>query len=150
MTPRTSPTEPSLPQGHDRPKPRRILVLDDESLLAFVAQRTLDREVLTLEDGTTVQRFETHAFSSPADAVSCVDFLDFDLYLLDIRLGAPMSGYDVADAILARRPSAKIIFMSGSDEEIGRARGRFLAKPWAPEALVRMVDEALANGHDAG
>lgn len=141
----TTTPKPS-PLGLSRRK--RILVLEDESILAYVASRVLEREVVRHEDGTTEQRFDVMTFGSPGEAIAQPDFHDFDVYLLDVNLKADLTGRDVASMLMAKNPAARIILTSGDADAMAATSGRFLAKPWSGPALVGMVDTVLGNGHD--
>ena len=71
-----------------------------------------------------------------------------DLLLTDVMM-AGMNGCELAELLLARRPSLRILFMSGYAEDVlainvGLARGAaFLGKPFKPKALVTNVREGL-------
>lgn len=87
------------------------------------------------------------------DAEEAMTVLDsdgpIDLLVTDIGLPGGMNGHQLAAAICAKQPGAKVMLMSGSyDEAPPTATGRspsvrFLAKPYNRAALANAVREAL-------
>jgi CheY-like chemotaxis protein len=63
-----------------------------------------------------------------------------------------MSGWEVADAVSALRPKARVIYMSGYIEHVVVEQRvldtgvAFLGKPFTPETLGRKVREVLDGG----
>jgi PAS domain S-box-containing protein len=116
-----------------------VLVVEDEEPL-----RHLVTEVLR-HSGYTV-----HAAGNGADALSVWkkhrDHID--LLLTDIMMPEGMSGYDLADKILADRPALPVLFTSGYAMDVvgGSApvAGRsFLQKPYDPVTLAQAVRDCL-------
>ena len=115
------------------------LVIDDDEGVRELASEVLLRagmKVLTATDGHEgVKLFERHA-----DKISIV--------LLD-RTMPSLSGADTFKAIHAIRRNAKVVLVSGYSEErvtaeIGsRTLAGFLKKPFAPEDLLKRVQEVL-------
>jgi two-component system cell cycle sensor histidine kinase/response regulator CckA len=61
-----------------------------------------------------------------------------------------MNGYELADKLLALRPEAKVLFMSGYRDKVlaestGRplAEGPFLRKPFTQYALIAKIEDVL-------
>jgi two-component system cell cycle sensor histidine kinase/response regulator CckA len=75
---------------------------------------------------------------------------DIKLLLTDIRMPHGMSGYDVAENLLALNPDLKIIFTSGYScestrhDQILRQGALFLAKPCLPATLNEAVEKMVA------
>ena len=120
---------------------RVVLVAEDEPLVRTLAIRTLEREgyqVVGAEDGR-----------------SALDMLDSgavrpDLLITDVVMPR-LNGRQLSDAVEERWPGLPVLFISGhlgSDTVVQRlvpAGASFLQKPFAPEALARMVGELIAQ-----
>lgn len=116
-----------------------ILVAEDEAGVRSVTVRALRRwGYFVLE---------------AADAAEAMQVCDthlgpIDLLLTDIVLPG-MRGPELAEALWARRPDLKVIFMSGyTDDVIARHSElqpgtAFLEKPFTPDVLTRTVREVL-------
>ena len=89
------------------------------------------------------------------DGQQALDILDggaaFDLLLTDVVLSGPLSGRQVADAALSRRPGLKVLYMSGYTENAIVHHGRLdpgvrlLHKPFRLADLARKVRESLES-----
>ena len=94
--------------------------------------------------------FEALSAGTGPEAIAAAAGCDrgIDLLLTDVMMPG-INGCDVAELLLARRPSLRILFMSGYAEDVlasnvGLARGAaFLGKPFKPKALVTNVREGL-------
>jgi len=124
----------TMPEGTEH----ILLVEDDPSV------RRLTKELL-LRLGYSV----TEAASGRAGLALCSDDTrHFDLALCDVILG-DMSGAAVAEALLAVRPSIRVLYMSGyTDEAIVKTgvldEGKpFLQKPFTPLQLSKKIREVL-------
>jgi two-component system C4-dicarboxylate transport response regulator DctD len=117
--------------------PRAVLVADDEAILQRLVARVLERagfEVVTVADGAAavaVFEREPHRFGA---------------VVLDV--GMPRGGAEALRAILERRADVPIVLTSGSDPDpslralLAARSGIFLAKPFAPDALLAAVRRA--------
>jgi CheY-like chemotaxis protein len=119
--------------------------------------------LLLIEDDASVRRMAkdlltrlgysvTEAASGRAGiALGSDDTRHFDLLICDVILG-DMSGPSVAEALLALRPSTRVLYVSGhTDEAIVRTgvleEGKpFLQKPFTPVQLARKIREILEAG----
>jgi CheY-like chemotaxis protein len=67
---------------------------------------------------------------------------DVGVLFTDVNMPGSLDGLDLARLVHERRPDIKLLIASGqvrlSEEQIPDA-GRFLAKPYAPETIVREV-----------
>ena len=129
-----------LPQGeHALRGTETVLVAEDEE-----GVRDLLRKVLT-EFG-----YRVHAARHGRDAMLLAEehAEEIDLLLTDVVM-PEMGGGELVETLTARRPSLKVLVISGyTDDEILRrgVRGRelpFLRKPFAAEELVRRVRAVL-------
>jgi two-component system cell cycle sensor histidine kinase/response regulator CckA len=125
-----------MPEGTEH-----ILLVEDDSSV-----RRLSKELL-IRLGYSV----TEAASGRAGlALGSDDTRHFDMVLCDVILG-DMSGPAVAEALMALRPSIRVLYMSGySDEAIVKTgvldEGKpFLQKPFTPMQLSKKIREVLDN-----
>jgi signal transduction histidine kinase/CheY-like chemotaxis protein len=118
----------------------RILVVDDDPLVRAVHGRLLKAlgyEVVEAPDGVA------------ALELLRADARGFDLVLTDETMPR-LSGADLARAILAERPEARIVLCSGYADALDEAQARMiglkglLAKPVERDALAEAVRAALA------
>jgi CheY-like chemotaxis protein len=132
-TPGTTPESLTAgPAGRDRIPPPRALVVDDEASIRGLLETLLRR------DGWEV----TGVGDGPA-AVAAARAEDFDLVLIDVRLGG-QDGEQVLAALRAERPAlaTRTAFMTGAPPEGGRIAGRpVLGKPFTWADLSRLLTE---------
>lgn len=122
-----------------------ILLVEDSRPVRAATRRTLEQL------GYVVLEAE----SSPA-AVAMCEAHDgpIDVLLTDIVMPG-LSGVELARAIREKRPSIRILFMSGyADDAFGGGRApsagtMFIAKPFAPATLASKVREALSAQPEA-
>lgn len=125
------------PRGEPAPRTMRLLLVEDEPLIAMAA--------------TDMASELGHEVIEAATAKAAMQELDqgsFDCILLD--LGLPdMRGEELAAAILARWPDQRIIVVSGYDPEAtGDLRHisknlQFLRKPYQKAALQQVIAQAM-------
>ena len=121
------------------PATEPVLLVEDEPAVRAVATRVLR------EAGYTV--FE--AASGPAAvAVAERETRRIDVLVTDVIMPR-MSGRELADRLLARRPELKVLYVSGYTDDSILHHGVlepgmfFLEKPFAAEALLRKVRQVL-------
>lgn len=121
------------------PKRGRVLVAEDEPQVRAVAVRTLNSagfEVLEASDGARALAL-FNARSAP------IDVLVTDVLMPEL------SGPELARAVRRLDPDIGVVFMSGYSEAMLStaasefAGAAFLAKPFAPQALVSAVRERI-------
>ncbi len=134
------PARVSPPSGTGRPRPARILVVEDEPAVRGLIRRTLaaaSHDVLTAADGREA-----------LDAVG--DGPPIDLLVSDVIMPG-MRGTNVAAALRERLPDLPVLFLSGYtgprnfDQEFPGPRADFLQKPFTAEDLVRKVNALLKD-----
>jgi CheY-like chemotaxis protein len=111
-----------------------ILVVEDQAATARITRILLESwgyRVLEANSGAeALEIFENHGNT-------------ITLLLTDVLM-PEMSGLQLADALRGRKPGLRVVYMSGScGEEIEHRGAAFLAKPFTPETLARMVRAAL-------
>jgi CheY-like chemotaxis protein/anti-sigma regulatory factor (Ser/Thr protein kinase) len=122
---------------------RRILLVDDDRAL---------RHVLA-----TLLKEAGHFVESAGDGPEAVALLGndtFDIVLLDLGLPS-MSGLEVLARARALPTPPLVVVMTADDtsetllEAVRRQAYRYLRKPFAPKAIVEVVDEAIAKASAA-
>ncbi|MHB1222995.1 MAG: ATP-binding protein [Gemmatimonadaceae bacterium] len=132
--------EPAEPAGDSTPPPRgseTVLLVEDESAVRAVARRSLERQgytVLEAFDGAEAER----VWLQNADGI--------DILVTDVVMPG-MGGHALSDRLRARRPSLRVLMVSGYDRDAGRitvdASTSVLQKPFTPETLARRVRQVL-------
>jgi PAS domain S-box-containing protein len=117
-----------------------VLVVDDEEGVRSVAARMLERfgfRVITAADG----RAGVDLFREQADSVAVV--------LLDLTM-PHLDGEQTMRAMQAIQPAARVVIMSGYDQQSLTERfadlrpAGFLQKPFQPATLQKMIERVLA------
>ncbi len=85
------------------PDPTRVLVLDDQPLIADMVSQVLEEEGYAPVCLT----------SARAALAEIAEVDDFDAVITDIDLGGKVDGFDIARLIREHRPDAAVIYMSG-------------------------------------
>jgi PAS domain S-box-containing protein len=134
MRPSPAPTMASPAAGGET-----ILLVEDADPL-----REMIREILESAGYNVIES------SDPEEVSRGLRTLDASVRLLLTDVVMPrMSGPDLAKIVLIARPAIKVIFMSGYTAEAMGLHGvlgadtRFIQKPFAPDALLAKVREAL-------
>jgi CheY-like chemotaxis protein len=133
-------TEAAAPAPVHRPRgSETILLVEDEPQVRAIARGILTRagyKVLEAEDG--------------AAALRICDTTTERIHLVVTDVVMPgMSGRELAEHLVKRRPDAKVLFMSGYTDDTVVHHGvldrgiAFLQKPIMPEALSKKVREVL-------
>jgi signal transduction histidine kinase/ActR/RegA family two-component response regulator len=117
-----------------------LVVEDDELVRMFVTETLEDLGCVVLE-----------ARDGPAALKLLEETVDLDLLITDIGLPG-MSGWQLLEAVRARRPDLKALLTTGygrnsdPDAKAGDANTHLLSKPFTAEALTRTVRELMARG----
>ena len=121
---------------------RSILILEDEPEVLELTSRFLaDQGHRILKATTGIEAMQVWS-ENPGDV---------QLLLTDVRIPLGMSGFDVAENLLALNPALKVIFISGyfgdsaPQEKAFRNTSVFLSKPCAPEVLGAAITDALSK-----
>ncbi len=118
-----------------------VLLVEDDTAVRLLTSQILLRagfKVLEANDGLSALQL-AERYAAP-----------IDLLLTDIVMPEGLDGVQVAGAVRARRPAIAVVYMSGytNDARIESSLlnygGRFIQKPFTPEALVHTLREALS------
>lgn len=118
-----------------------VLLVEDEPALRRLVRRTIEHGGYSvIEAGSGREALETW------EKENC----RIDLLLTDLVMPGGISGTKLAEALLALNPNLKVIYTSGyvgesGDTEALLNRANFLAKPYNPATLMRMVRCCLDN-----
>jgi two-component system, response regulator PdtaR len=123
-----------MTQQNERPV---VLIVEDEPLV-----RMLGADVLEEAGFEVVEAFNGDEALKVLRARPEINVL-----FTDVNMPGSLDGLDLARIVHERRPDIKLLIASGqvrlSENQIPDA-GRFLAKPYGPEAIVRHVRELMA------
>jgi len=113
---------------------RRVLVVEDETGVCPVIDEILGEAGF---DADCVHRDRAAYSMLSGDG-------PYDALIVDVNLGAGTTGFDVARFARQMRPSLPVLYLSGDATEASfRAFGvpgsGFVAKPFAPEELIRRL-----------
>jgi hypothetical protein len=121
-------------------KGKTILVVEDEVAVRSLVSRILAKDGYRVIEagggGDAIALFERHA-------------AEIDVVLTDVIM-PHMSGKAVADAITERKPSQRVVYMSGYTDDIIAPHGVLedgvilLHKPFSEADLLRIVQKAMA------
>jgi CheY-like chemotaxis protein len=120
-------------------RPPVILVVEDETLL-----RMLAGDILTEEAGYRV----IEAVEADEALILLESRHDVRLVFTDVNMPGSLNGFALARLVDMRFPGIKVIVTSGlARPGVGDlSKGaRFLPKPYAPSALITMVQEMLGD-----
>lgn len=123
----------------DNSNRKRVLVVEDEPIISRICQRTL-----------TVDGFEVDTAVNGLAARRMVDDKSYDLCLCGIRTPG-MNGIELFEYLELEQPelARKVIFTSGDvlsnniDIFLKKVKRSFLAKPFTPDELRKVIKEAL-------
>ena len=127
---------PRRPKATTQEKKMRVLVVDDEPMVADTSAKVLD-----------VFGYECYAAYNPADALACAESFGPDVVLSDVMMPG-MNGVELCMEIKRLLPSSRILLFSGqvslahSLMEDANKRGynfELLAKPVRPEDLAAKI-----------
>ena len=116
-----------------------MLLVEDEAPVREFVRRTLERA-----------GYKVIEVANPNDALQTLELIAgrVDLVLTDVVMPG-MSGRMMAERLMNRYPSMRILFMSGNAEIVDllhRARdvrGVMLSKPFTPAVLIERVSAAI-------
>src|SRR5260370_30870565 len=104
--------------------------------------------LLTLEALLNRHGFQTETAATAAAGLKALKNKPASLVLLDLQL-PDAEGLQMLDQIKTERPETQVIILTAHDtlnnaiESIKRGAFHFISKPYAPEELLSLVEEAL-------
>ena len=123
-----------MTQENERPV---VLIVEDEPLV-----RMLGADVLEEAGFEVVEAFNGDEALEVLKARP-----DIDVLFTDVNMPGSLDGLDLARVVHERRPDIKLLIASGqvrlTEDQIPNA-GRFLPKPYGPEAIIRHVRELMS------
>ena len=117
-------------------KSLEVLLVDDEPIVGRRLKPALDKI------GCRVEVFE-----NPKEAVARIDQKEFDIVVTDIRMEG-MDGIQVLEHVQEKWPRTKVIMITGyakmslAREAMGKGVFDFIAKPFRPDDLRRIIANA--------
>jgi CheY-like chemotaxis protein len=118
-----------------------ILVAEDDDLVRVFAT-----------DRLRAKGYEVFAAASGPEALEALEGIDrLDLLFTDVIMPGGMTGRQLADAVVARRPGTPVLYASGYTENVIFHNDRLdpgvrlLAKPYSTRQLIERVGELLAT-----
>lgn len=130
-------------QRYDVPKPKRILIVDDEDAILFA-----------MGDYFTLRGYEVDAARDVAQAAACIDACPYVVVIADLCLSDLPSaeGLEVASYVRQQRPDTAVVLFTayGSSHVEAEAKRRgvrvVLRKPQPLAEIERLVAGFAANG----
>ena len=118
-----------------------ILLAEDDDLVRVFAT-----------DRLRAKGYEVFAAASGPEALEALDSIDrLDLLFTDVIMPGGMTGRQLADEVVARRPGTPVLYASGYTENVILHNGtldpgvKLLAKPYSTRQLIEHVGELLAT-----
>ncbi len=131
-----------MPKGPSKPK--RILIVDDESTLVFFLQQGIKESKIACK---------LEVSSSGEDALTKLTYQKFDLIITDLKMPG-ISGFTLIESARSLYPQIKTIVMTafGSREVEKEVKNLgidgYLNKPFPTSQLVTLIQEILATEQD--
>jgi CheY-like chemotaxis protein len=116
-----------------------VVVVEDDPATLYAYRRLLE-----------VSGFRVFACDDPNDALNLIECgTPVDVLVTDIIIPAKLNGFALARMAALRRPSIKIVYVTGYIEDMPRAEietslGAIIAKPVAPDELIRAIRQSIA------
>jgi len=128
-----------------KPDKTRVLVLDDEALVADSLVQIL-----------SMFGYEASAFYNPVEAVEWLSSHPCDILISDVVFDGQMSGIDLAIQLCRTLPAIKVLLMSGNNSTsdllaMAQERGHcfdILAKPVHPSMILERLKALGSRGLD--
>ena len=139
---RQAETEPASTRTRVAPGSETVLLVEDEEMVRRLVRESLERAGYRVMDT-----------SDPVEARRLSESYRGIIHLLITDVVMPrISGRELAEELVARRPAMKVLYMSGYTDNaivntgILHKEVAFLQKPFTPAALAAKVREVLEHG----
>ncbi len=125
--------------GQFAPSVRKVLVVDDEAVVANSIRKILTRKGFAIEEAFTCKEALGQVFSN-----------DYDLVLLDMKM-SDGNGLDVLQKIKAKKPDQRVVIVTGyasidtAVEAIQKGASDYMPKPFTPDELYNMTNRVLGT-----
>jgi CheY-like chemotaxis protein len=120
--------------------PLRVLLVEDEFLISEWVSGSLEE-----------QGFAVRAVSNAADALRLLNSIAVDVLFTDINLHDGVDGLTLAHQARELYPDLPIVYASGRvnvlDTKLQVPGAVFVAKPYEPEMVGRILADAAKAGH---
>lgn len=116
---------------------KRILVIDDESIVRISCKKILSPE-----------GFDVELASDGYEAIELIKKQTYDIIITDLKM-PKMDGLEVLEWIKKNSPSSKVIVITGfstpeiAEKAIATGATRYLEKPFTPETLLSAVQSVI-------
>jgi CheY-like chemotaxis protein len=118
--------------------PLRVLLVEDEFLISEWVSESLEE-----------QGFAVRAVSNAAEALRLLNSTAVDVLFTDVNLPGGVDGLALAHRAREMFPDLPVVYASGRvnvlDAELQVPGALFVAKPYAPEMLGRILADAAAH-----
>lgn len=125
--------------GQFAPSAPKVLVVDDEPIVVNSIRKILSRKGYAIEEAFTCR-----------DALAQVFTREYDLVLLDLRLGDG-NGMEVLQKIKEKRPQMRVVIVTGyasietAVEAIRNGASDYMPKPFTPDELFTVTSRVLGT-----
>lgn len=125
--------------GQFAPSAPKVLVVDDEPIVVNSIRKILSRKGYAIEEAFTCR-----------DALAQVFTREYDLVLLDLRLGDG-NGMEVLQKIKEKRPQMRVVIVTGyasietAVEAIRNGASDYMPKPFTPDELFTVTNRVLGT-----
>lgn len=116
---------------------KRILVIDDESIVRISCKKILSPE-----------GFDVELASDGYEAIELIKKQTYDIIITDLKM-PKMDGLEVLEWIKKNSPYSKVIVITGfstpeiAEKAIATGATRYLEKPFTPETLLSAVQSVI-------
>jgi DNA-binding NtrC family response regulator len=125
--------------GQFAPSARKVLIVDDEAIVANSIRKILSRKGFAIDEAFTCRDALGQAFAN-----------DYDLILLDMKM-TDGNGLDVLQKIKAKKPSQRVVIVTGyasvdtAVEAIQKGASDYMPKPFTPDELYAVTNRVLGT-----